>query len=41
MYIGFRPGPEDTHHMGYVTEAIYTNFLSPFPWKLHIKFVFD
>ena len=28
-------------HLGNVTWTIYTNFRSPFPRRLHIKFVFD
>ena len=28
-------------HLGHVTMAIYTNFRSPFQWKLHMKFGFD
>ena len=30
------PSRSDTHHLGYVTEAIYTKFLPPFPRRLHI-----
>ena len=26
---------------GHVTLTIYTNFCSPFPWRLHMKFGFD
>ena len=28
-------------HLGHVTWTIYTNFRSPFPRRLHIKFGFD
>ena len=28
-------------HLGHVTWTIYTNFASPFPRKLHIKFSLD
>ena len=28
-------------HLGHVTWTIYTNFCSPFPRRLHIKFGFD
>ena len=28
-------------HLGHVTWTIYTNFHSPFPRRLHIKFGFD
>ena len=28
-------------HLGHVTRTIYTNFGSPFPRRLHIKFGFD
>ena len=28
-------------HLGHVTLTIYTNFRSPFPRRLHIKFGFD
>ena len=28
-------------HFGHVTWTIYTNFSSPFPRRLHIKFGFD
>ena len=28
-------------HLGHVTWTIYTNFGSPFPRRLHIKFGFD
>ena len=28
-------------HLGHVTWTIYIYFLSPFPWRLHIKFGFD
>ena len=28
-------------HLGHVTWIIYTNFRSPFPRRLHIKFGFD
>ena len=28
-------------HLGHVTWTIYTNFGSPFPGRLHIKFGFD
>ena len=28
-------------HLGHVTWTIYTNFSSPFPRRLHIKFDFD
>ena len=28
-------------HLGHVTWTIYTNFRSPFPRRLHIKFDFD
>ena len=28
-------------HLGHVTWTIYTNFLSPFPRRLHIKFGFN
>ena len=28
-------------HLGHVTWTIYTNFRSPFPMRLHIKFGFD
>ena len=28
-------------HLGQVTWTIYTNFRSPFPRRLHIKFGFD
>ena len=28
-------------HLGHVTLTIYTNFLSPFPRMLHMKFGFD
>ena len=28
-------------HFGHVTWTIYTNFLSPLPRRLHIKFGFD
>ena len=28
-------------HLGHVTWIIYTNFCSPFPRRLHIKFGFD
>ena len=28
-------------HLGHVTLNIYTNFLSPFPRRLHIKFGLD
>ena len=28
-------------HLGHVTWTIYTNFGSPFPSRLHIKFGFD
>ena len=28
-------------HLGHVTWTVYTNFRSPFPKRLHIKFGFD
>ena len=28
-------------HLGHVTWTIYTNFPSPFPWRLHKEFGFD
>ena len=28
-------------HLGHVTWTIYTNFRSPYPRRLHIKFGFD
>ena len=28
-------------HLGYVTQISRSNFCSPYPWKLHIKFGFD
>ena len=28
-------------HLGHVTWTIYTNFRSPFPRRLHLKFGFD
>ena len=31
----------DGGHLGHVTWTIYTNFRSPFPRRLHIKFGFD
>ena len=28
-------------HLGHVTWTIYIKCLSPFPWRLHMKFGFD
>ena len=28
-------------HLGHVTLMPRTNFCSPYPWRLHIKFCFD
>ena len=28
-------------HLGHVTKILRSNFRSPFPWMLHIKFHFD
>ena len=28
-------------HLGHVTRMSQTNFCSPYPWRLHIKFGFD
>ena len=28
-------------HLGHVTRILRSNFRSPYPWRLHIKFHFD
>ena len=28
-------------HLGHVTQILRSNFCSPYPWMLHIKFDFD
>ena len=28
-------------HLGHVTQILQSNFRSPYPWMLHIKFHFD
>ena len=41
IFEGFLPYMGVAGHVGYVTQMSRTNFCSPYPRRLHIKFGFD